>query len=78
MAHRSRGPWRRLGKHASARRIIAQYRDLDQYPGPTWGTDRLAERFALHRTWIAFQSRFDSMATPPREARERRAWQWRA
>jgi hypothetical protein len=74
MAHRSLGPWRRLGKHASARSIMAIYRDLDEFPTPQVSLRLLA----LHRKWIAFAGRLDSMTTPTLEERERPAWRWRA
>jgi hypothetical protein len=75
--HGSRGPWRRLGKHASAQAIMATYRDLDEFPVTTTDLHILTHRFAAHRKWIAFESRFDSMALSTLEERERAAWRWR-
>ena len=74
MSHRSRGPWRSLGKRASAQRIMATYRDLDQFPVTTTDLHLLVHRFAAHLKWIAFESRFDSVATPTLEERARAPW----
>lgn len=76
MAHRSRGPWRFRGRRASAQWIMARYRDLDQFPVTTTDLHLLTHRCAAHRKWIAFESRFDSVARPTLEERERVAW-WR-